>query len=137
MLDTNIIISAILFPKSIITEIVKHVIINHKIVLSQYSITEINEVFDRKFPHRVNEMEIFMKKLPYELFTTKEIGNKKYPKIRDIDDIPILANAIESYVDLLITGDKDFSEVIIKRPKIMNPREYVNEYMDNSRQTSV
>jgi len=129
MVDTNIIISAILFPQSIISEIVKHMVRNHKITLSQYTIDEINEVFNKKFPHRINEMEKFMKDLSYELFSLREIDNNKYPKIRDNNDIPILANAIESDVDLLVTGDKDFDEIITKRPKIMNPREYVNEYM--------
>jgi len=129
MIDTNIIISSILFPKSIISEIVKHMVVNHKITLSQYTIDEIKEVFGKKFPHRINEMENFMKDLPYDLFSLREIDNKKYPKIRDNNDIPILANAIESDVDLLVTGDKDFDEISMKRPKIITPRKYANEYM--------
>jgi predicted nucleic acid-binding protein len=40
-----------------------------------------------------------------------------------------LANAIESKVDILITGDKDFDEIIIERPKIINPRKYIDEYI--------
>jgi len=55
--------------------------------------------------------------------------NKKYPNIRDIDDLPVLANAIESKVDVLITGDKDFDDVIIDIPKIMKPREYIEKHM--------
>ena len=38
MIDANIIISAILFPKSIISELLKHVVKNNKIILSQYTI---------------------------------------------------------------------------------------------------
>ena len=129
MVDANIIVSAILFPQSIVSEAVKHMVSNYKLTLSQYTIDEIKEVFDKKFPHKINEMERFMEKLPYELFSLKKINNKKYPHIRDIDDIPMLANAIESNVDLLITGDKDFDEIIIQRPKIITPRKYINEYM--------
>jgi AbrB family looped-hinge helix DNA binding protein len=54
---------------------------------------------------------------------------KEYPNIRDIDDLPVLANAIESEVDLLITGDKDFEDVIIEKPRIMKHREYITKYI--------
>ena len=129
MIDANIIVSAILFPKSIVAETVKHIILHHELTLSQYTIDEIKEVFNNKFPHRINEMKFFMEKLPYKLFSLKEINNKKYPYIRDFDDIPVLANAIESNVDLLVTGDKDFDGIVIKRPKIMKPRMYVDKYI--------
>ena len=129
MADANIIISAILFPKSIISEVVKHIVYNDRITLSQYTIDEIKEIFNRKFPHRLNEMENYLEKLPYELFTSEEINFKNYPKIRDIDDLPVLIYAIESKVDIFITGDKDFDEVIIKKPIIMKPKNYKDEYM--------
>ena len=129
MLDANIIVSAILFPKSIISEILKHIVQNNKIILCQYTIEEIKKVFDRKFQHNINEMEIFLEKLPFELFSLEKISIKKYPNIRDIDDIPVLANAIESNADILLTGDKDFYEIKIKKPIIMKPKKYIDKYM--------
>jgi len=129
MVDANIIVSAILFKNSLISEILKHMVQNCKIVLSQYTIDEVLEVFDKKFPHRMDEMENFMEKLPYELFLLKKLNTKKYPIVRDIDDIPVLANAIESNVDILVTGDKDFEKVKIAKPKILKPREYESIYM--------
>ena len=129
MVDANIIVSAILFPQSIIAKTFNHIVSHSELTLSQYTIDEIIEVFNKKFPHRKSEMKIFMEKLPYNFFSLKEIDSKKYPNIRDIGDIPVLANAIESKVDLLVTGDKDFEEIVIKNPKIMNPRKYIEEYM--------
>ena len=129
MVDANIIVSAILFKNSLISEILKHMVQNCKIVLSQYTIDEVLEVFDKKFPHRMDEMENFMEKLPYELFLLKKLNTKKYPIVRDIDDIPVLANAIESNVDILVTGDKDFEEVKITKPKILKPKEYASKYI--------
>jgi len=129
MIDANIIISAILFQKSIISEVLKHIVLNNKIVFSQFTIDEIKDVFKRKFPHKVNDMEKFLEKLPYELFTLNEINLKNYPNIRDPNDIPVLANAIESKVDILITGDKDFDELKIKKLKIMKPSEYKELYI--------
>ncbi|GHV57930.1 hypothetical protein AGMMS49579_24530 [Spirochaetia bacterium] len=98
-------------------------------MLSQYTIDETKKVFTKKFPHRIDEMDKFMEKIPYKLFFLNEIDNEKYPNIRDIDDLPVLANAIESNVDLLVTGDKDFDEIMIKKPKIIKPRKYIDEYM--------
>ena len=129
MVDANIIVSAILFPKSIISETIKHIVYNNKIILSQYTIDEVKEVFNRKFPHRINEVEEYLEKLPYKLFTLKEIDFRNYPCIRDIDDLPVLAYAIDSKVDIFITGDKDFDEIIIKKPIIMKPKKYKDEYM--------
>ena len=129
MIDANIIISAILFPKSIISETLKHIVLYSKITLCQYTIDEIRDVFNRKFPNKLNEMEKFLMKLPYELFSLNKINIKKYPNIRDINDIPVIANAIESKVEILITGDKDFDGLKIKKLRIMKPNEYKELYI--------
>jgi putative PIN family toxin of toxin-antitoxin system len=130
MIDTNIIVSAILFPESIIAKTFKHIANNYHLVLSQYTIDAMENVFKEKFPHKLTEMKQFLKQVPYELFILNKAENKKYPKIRDDKDLPVLMNAIESRVDLLITGDKDFEDVITEKPKIMKPREYINKYMN-------
>jgi len=130
MVDTNIIISAILYPQSIISKILKHIVSYNKLILSHYTIDEIHKVFKKKFPHQINEMEKFLGELPYEIFIITEINKAKFPKIRDIDDMPILANAIESKADILITGDKDFDGIVIKKPKILKPRMYFEKYVE-------
>ena len=129
MVDANIVVSAILFPNSIIAKLFDHLINNFTLVLSEYTIEEIEDVFNEKFRHRIVEMQEFLRKTPYELFVIKKISSKKYPNIRDIDDLPVLVNAIESKVDIFITGDKDFDEVKINKPKIMKPRNYIEKYM--------
>jgi len=40
------------------------------------------------------------------------------------------ANIIISKVHLLITGDKDFDEIMLDTPKIIKPREYADKYFD-------
>jgi len=129
MVDANIVVSAILFPKSVIARAFKHLIDNHILVLSKYTIDEIEDVFNEKFPHRIIEMKNFLQKTPYKLFSFNKYNDKEYPILRDINDLPVLVNAIESRVDLLITGDKDFDDVIIEKPKIIKPRKYIDEFM--------
>ena len=129
MVDANIIISAILFPKSIISKTLKHIVLNYELILSQYTVNEIKGVFQRKFPHRISEMENYLNKLPYKLFLLNEINSKKYPYIRDKNDMPVLANAVESNANIFITGDKDFNDIKIKKPRIINPKKYEEEFM--------
>ena len=129
IVDANIIISAGLFPKSNLGKALAHVIENHELVICQYTLNELEDVFKNKFPKKIEYLRKFIRRLKYELVEVEIINYKKYPNIRDIDDLPVLANAIESKVNLLITGDKDFDDIMIERPKIIKPRMYIDEYM--------
>lgn len=46
--------------------------------------------------------------------------------IRDVMDRPILRAAINADVDVLLTGDKDFLESDVIKPKIMTAAEFIN-----------
>jgi putative PIN family toxin of toxin-antitoxin system len=129
LVDTNIIISAGLFPESDVGKVLKHIIKNHNLILCQYTLDELKEVFQRKFLNRIDYLNEFVRDLKYELIDIKITAYRKYPQVRDKDDIPLLASAIETDVDIFITGDKDFDDIKIIRPKIMKPKDYIEEYM--------
>ncbi|MDR1030795.1 MAG: PIN domain-containing protein [Treponema sp.] len=95
-----------------------------------YILKEVENVFLEKFPHKTNEIKKFIGGIKYRKFDLGEMNISLYPKIRDISDFPILVAAIESNVDILITGDKDFDEITIDRPMIMKPRKFIDEYMN-------
>lgn len=48
--------------------------------------------------------------------------------IRDKDDYIILYTAIIEDVDIFITGDKDFDDIDIDKPEIMNATEFLEKY---------
>jgi len=102
MVDANIIISAGLFPKSNLGKILSHVVENHELVICQYTLNELENVFKNKFPKRIEYLKKFIRRLKYELVDVEIINYKKYPNIRDIDDLPVLANAIESNLPLFM-----------------------------------
>lgn len=52
-----------------------------------------------------------------------EIENEQ--KIRDVKDRPILRAAINADVDILLTGDKDFLEADIEKPRTMTAAEFM------------
>jgi len=67
----------------------------------------------------------------YELFVLDNLEHKnKYPYIRDKDDVAVLISTIEADVDILVTGDKDFDDVKLARPKILKARQFFEEYIE-------
>jgi len=76
-------------------------------------------------------LEKFLSKFSYELaYTPLDIKYEEYPDIRDKDDLPILVSAINSDVDIIVTGDKAYFELNIEKPKILSPGEYLQKYLD-------
>jgi len=129
MIDTNVLISAALFPKSQISLLIKKVTDTQELVLCSYIIEELHEIFQRKFKDKTHLMDKFLYKLAYELvYTPNDIKEAEYPEIRDKEDLPIIVSALISDIDIFITGDKDFFDVDIDKPEILSPRDYLEKY---------
>lgn len=127
MLDTNVLVSMLVF-KSFNTVIDK-ITQKHSIVLCSYVIDELHEVIDRKFPNKQKDVEKFLMNLPFELvYTPKTIDEHGLFTIRDVDDEKVLYSAIIADVDILLTGDKDFSNIEIEKPEILTPGEFSEKY---------
>lgn len=123
--DTNVIISAMLFPSGKVARVFSHLLEKHTVVISSYTKEECKEVFERKFPEKLKQLEIFFDGINFEEFTTpNKIDENKYPKIRDVKDLPVLASAILSDSDILLTGDKNFEDLKIDKPLIFSPTRY-------------
>jgi len=129
MIDTNIIISAILFPNFTPSRFVEEVTSQHSIVLCSHIIDELHRVFNKKFKDKLLYLEKFLSKFSFELvYTPQDIEIDKYPDIRDVADLPILVSAIVEDVDVIVTGDKDFFDVEIEKPEIITVKEYFERY---------
>jgi len=129
MIDTNILISAILFPNSLPSKVLEKVLLYHKLILCSQIVEELYNVFEKKFKTKTTNLENFLRNLNFEqIETPKHFNKSSYPEIRDKKDLPILVSAILGKVDILISGDKDFLEVVLEKPKIISPREFFNSY---------
>ena len=125
MLDTNVLISALLFPSRHMDLLFEKVVTEHTMVLSSYVIDELHKVVERKFPTKVHVIERLLANMSYELVYTPRIIEEKIIEIRDSHDYPVIYTAIKEEVDVLITGDKDFLDLEIETPRILTPREYL------------
>ena len=66
--------------------------------------------------------------MSYELVYTPQIMDQSLFEIRDPKDYPVLYTAILEDVDVLISGDIDFSEIRVERPEIYTPAEFMRQY---------
>jgi len=130
LIDTNILISASLLPDSVPAKAyTKAVSPPHETVVCDYSLDEMRRVFNRKFPHRLGDFERFISglTLAVEIVPTpdREESIKGESSIRDVNDRPIFRAAVNAKVDAIITGDKDFLESGITRPKSLTAAEFL------------
>jgi putative PIN family toxin of toxin-antitoxin system len=119
--DTNVLISALLFPHTKVAQTLLYVAEHHDIVLCDINIYELREVIKRKRPDKLPDMELFLSELSFELIPESCHIEKK---IRDEKDQPILNAAIVADVDIILTGDKDFLCLGMKRPKCMSVTDF-------------
>jgi putative PIN family toxin of toxin-antitoxin system len=129
LIDTNIALSAILSPDGRTAKVLKLAIRDeHTICLCTCGIDELRNVVNRKFPAKTQALELFLSEFSYELLLTPAILPQNLPSIRDVNDLPILASAITGDVDLLLTGDKDLEVVDVKRPAVLSPTKFMEQY---------
>jgi putative PIN family toxin of toxin-antitoxin system len=129
MLDTNVLISAFVFQSKHMTDMIDALTEKHTIVLSSYVIEELKMVVAEKFSHKSGCLGRFLTNLPFEfVYTPDTLDAKKYPVLRDSDDMPVLATAILEDVDVLLTGDKDFENLGLERPIILTPARFMQIY---------
>ena len=128
LIDTNILISAALnnkgTPYKAFVKAVSYP--NHGLICEQ-NIDEMRRIFNRKFPQKLTALDAFLSlalltlevvPVPVGKYTSEE-------SIRDVNDRPILRAAIHADADIILTGDKDFLESGLLRPKIMSASEFI------------
>ena len=122
MLDTNVLISMILFPGNRFTRMLEY-------ITQQHTLVQLLAVADRKFPTKRDVIDLFLARLGYELVYTPHNMQAGLFTIRDMNDYPVLYTAIVEDVDILITGDKDFTDIPIERPEILTPTDFIAKYL--------
>jgi putative PIN family toxin of toxin-antitoxin system len=131
LVDTNVLISASLFPNPNMNQLMDRIALEHTLVLPSHVMEELEMLFDTKFKGKKNLLKRFFAKYSYDyVYTPLDINPEDYPEIRDKNDLPILVSAIVAGVDLIITGDKDFfdiktRDIEIELPVIITPKEFI------------
>lgn len=123
MIDTNIVISAVLFPNGKAAQaFYKALLPPYEPLPCDYVIDELHRKFKEKFPERQMELEAFLLHafLSIRTVQTPEEELVLEKEIRDPKDRPILRAALNAHADLFLTGDKDFLESAVTDPGIIS-----------------
>ncbi|MCI9427364.1 MAG: putative toxin-antitoxin system toxin component, PIN family [Eubacterium sp.] len=128
MIDTNILISLLVFSSKKMNQMMEHIFKRHQLVLSSYIVEELKDVVKRKFPDKIRIVDTLLTKMEYEYIYTPDILDETLFEIRDLKDYPILYTAILDNVDVLVTGDGDFNDVKVEKPEILKPSEFLEKY---------
>ena len=136
LIDTNILISAAYLKDSVPHRAYKKAVEPpYQGLICEQSIEELRRVFNRKFPEKIHVFERFIATTLtiVELIPVPLIPYIHENKIRDIDDRPILRAAIKANADILLTGDRDFLESKITRPRILTAAQFIREELTQRR----
>jgi len=132
MLDTNILLSAALFPNERINRIIDCIASKHVLVLSDIVTDEFLKVADYDKFRKLPAAQDFLEILSYTEYKTPPVEPLGGVAIRDEDDYPILFSAIKSQVDIFITRDKDFLECGVAEPRMLTLNGFEAEFMTPS-----
>lgn len=128
MIDTNIFISAVLFPKGKASAaLLKALVSPYQPVTCDYVIDELRRKFHEKWPDRITELDAFLytSLSVIEVVKTPETSIADENLIRDEKDRPILRAALDAGADLFLTGDKDFLESAVTDPRIISVYDFL------------
>ena len=125
MVDTNVLISLLVFSSMKMNRMMECIFTEHQLVLSSYIVEELKDVVRRKFSGKVGVVDTLLAKMNYEYVYTPDMLDETLFEIRDVKDYPVLYTAILEDVDILVTGDSDFEDVGVDKPEILTPAEKV------------
>ena len=118
MLDTNVLISAMVFGGKAGKLLFKLFDSDHELYVSEYVDHELKEKLDQKWPDKAGQIYDLYRKMDIHFCSsTKEVLGD----LRDKKDIPVLSDALFHNIDVILTGDKDFLEAYLEHPLIFSP----------------
>ena len=127
MIDTNVIISALLSPHGQAAKaFYKALQPPFEPLVCSYIIDEVQRKFAEKLAAHASKLCRFEDILPlFRLVPMPAETVEGEMFIRDIKDMPILRSALAAGSDYLLTGDKDFLEADIKKPQIVSVAQFL------------
>jgi predicted nucleic acid-binding protein len=127
MLDANILYSAIINPTEQFNAVIWRASRRNTLVLCDQIVEELFDVIQRRAPRKLEKAKEKLGEMNYEPNRMPEESFTRLAHIRDETDYPILHVAITKNVDVLVTGDEDFSGIGLKKPKIVKADEFVRD----------
>ena len=90
----------------------------HDVIVSEYIDDEFRCNLFKKWPDKAEKIYSIYRSMNFLFY---ESTKKLTGTLRDINDVPVLSDALYHNADVILTGDKDFLESDITYPAIYSP----------------
>ncbi|MBR1420525.1 MAG: putative toxin-antitoxin system toxin component, PIN family [Selenomonadaceae bacterium] len=127
LFDSNVLISAVLNPNGSPRKSLFKATTYCQAYICDQTVEELNLNFTTKLSKYLDRLMEFWR-IFSEKFTVIPMPEDKIDlenKIRDETDRPILRAAISAAIDIIATGDRDFTESKIDHPMILTPSQFL------------
>jgi len=122
-LDTNVLVSAA-GTRGLCADVMREVLAAHDLVLSEQVLDEVSRVLRRKFGAPTDAVADSVRLLR-EVAALAKPGPLPDVRMRDRDDLPILAAAVAAQASVLVTGDQELLSLRrVGRVPILSPRQF-------------
>ena len=128
--DTNVLLSALLFP-GFSTKVFDFCVTQFNLISSDWLLEELEEKLVKKFKLSDTQVESYLGLLKERIAIVHPF-NELPDACRDADDNHVLQVADYMKVDCIITGDGDLLVLeYYNQIQILSPRQFYNPYMEN------
>jgi putative PIN family toxin of toxin-antitoxin system len=128
VVDTNVLFSALFYPSPDFTLLILRLTTEHEMLIPEHVAQELRATAILKRPKQAALVHDYLRTLGVPL-SEDAVPEFTVIRMRDPKDQPILDAAIAADADVVITGDNDFLALEIDRPRIMRPREFLDEFI--------
>lgn len=120
-LDTNVLASAVA-TRGLCVDVFREVLSSHELIISKSLLKELRRVLQRKFGVPASLVSEFINMLQQDTVLA-DSSDLPDVKIKDKDDLIILAAALSGDADLFVTGDKELLSLKnAENMEIISPR---------------
>ena len=117
LIDTNVLISSFVFDGRPLNLLYTLFAKGYALYVSEYIDAEFREKVAQKWKSRERKILDEYERLGIPMLKSTE---NVYRVLRDADDDPILSDAIDHDIDIILSGDKDFLDAGLEHPKVMS-----------------
>jgi len=119
--DTNVLIGAFT-TRGLSADLFRLVVTEHELLTGEVNLTEFRRVLRERFKVPPAKIALVEDQLRAHTIVARPAAPSDVP-LRDPDDAWVLASALASGAELLVTGDKDLLSVVERAPlPIVDPR---------------